>query len=764
MRRRSETETRDPPKIRSSSVRGFNGARSNVEIQVKFMDPDSECQPNVRPDEPAVLNEPTRDLAWISEKLKNIRDNSKSSFLIEKRRPITKSLFLSPLANASTNSGVAVGCILECFNEDFSRLDQAIIIIPSDFLLTSYNAEGANIVDKGSDKDMRSPFSVEKVIPIDLSFLFSPLGGASKTSGSERLDGVFSGKRKRLRQWVANTSFPNTEESCSKGCDLVSVLINRLFPDTAENNAESSACQCCRNEKPRQMRTETKFSSYAFPELDTCDKDCHWTPQRDLLETEYGCYSDDVCNRSAENLEIVPSEWDTKGCDAPLTRHASRSHFQFGKDCHWTPRRDLLETEYGCYSDDVCNRSAENLEIVPSEWDTKGCDAPLTRHASRSHFQFGKDCHWTPRRDLLETEYGCYSDDVCNRSAENLEIVPSEWDTKVCDAPLTRHAARSHFQFGKKKFRADFECDTPSMITIQDPYFCSNVENYESTASRHIKGLNDFRGMDESANGRGPSTLLLGWDVDSCEDQGVLCITKRNAEMNYTMAASWDDHQQSLDNCSVESELDTSSFLISYPFQFTSLPHPHSAPFSNVNEEKFLLAELKHFPLSLPCTSTCHNLLKDCDTYDTCDGSSTFSPLNHQWVLSKVFSEKHHRDMEPFLHPSGLGFDLGWMHLSISSFSDLYSPSYEGSQSLSKESPCSYLLTEEQHEDCFYSSNHSQNIPHFSEDTLNNHECFSTNSWIPIDKEMSTPVLLNSSSWLRTEEDIYYDDGERIYI
>lgn len=653
MRRRSETEIRDPPKIRSSSVRGFSGARSNVEIQdvirakrVKFMDPDSECQPNVRPDEPSVLNEPTRDPAsnapktseyaffkklkknagcshsyasqkenqsknfepsgcsrGISEKLKNIRDNSKSSFLVEKRRPITKSLFLSPLANASTTS------------------------------------EAANIVDKGSDKDMRSPLSVEKVIPIDLSFLFSPLGGASKTSGTEHLDGVFSGKRKRLRQWVANTSFPNTEESCSEGCDLVSVLINRLFPDTAENN-------CCRNEKPRQMRTETKFSSYAFPELDTGDKDCHWTPRRDLLETKYGCYSDDVCSRSAENLEIVPSEWDTEGCDAPLIRHASRSHFQFGKN----------------------------------------------------------------------------------------------------------------------KFRADYEGDTPSMITMQDPYFCSNVENYESTASRHIKGLNDFRGMDESVNGRGPSTLLLGWDVDSCEDQGVLSITKQNAEMNYTMAASWDDHQQSLDNCSVESELDTSSFLFSYPFQFTSLPHHHSAPFSNVNEKKFLLAELKHFPLSLPCTPTCHNLLKDCDTYDTCDGSSTFSPLNHQWVLSKVFNEKHHRDIEPFLHPSGLGFDLGWMHLSISSFSDLYSPSYEGSQSPSKESPCSYLLTEEQHEDCFYSSNHSQNITHFSEDTLNNHERFSTNSWIPIDKEMSTPVLLDSSSWLRTEEDMYYDDGERIYI
>lgn len=359
-----------------------------------------------------------------------------------------------------------------------------------------------------------------------------------------------------------------------------------------------------------------------------------------------------------------------------------------------------------------------------------------------------EDCYWTRRRDLLKTEYGCYSEDVCDRS---VEIVPSEWDTKSSDSSLNTRASRSHFQFGKRKYSADNEGGTPSLIAIQDPYFCWNVENYESTASRHIKGLNDFQVLDESVNGRGPSTLLLGWDSGSFEDQGVLSITNWYAEMNSTMAASWDGHQPSLDNSSAASELDTSSFLFSYPSQLTSLPHPHSAPFSNRNEEKFLLAELKHFPLSLPSTPTYQNLLKECDTYDICNGSSTFSSQNHDWDISKVFSGMHHPDMEAFLFPSGLGFDFGWRQLSIrGSFRELDSTCYDVSQSPSKESPSSYLLMEEQHEDCFYSSNHSQNIPQFSEDTHDNHKWPSTDLWIPIDQDITTPFLLDSSCWLRT--------------
>lgn len=181
------------------------------------MDPESDCQPSTRPNEPAVLFKPTRDLAsngpktsefaffkklkedagcprpskkeenqlknfepsvcsrGISEKFKDIRDNSKSTCLVENVRPITHSLFLSPVADASTNS------------------------------------EAANIVDKDRHKDIRSPLFFEKVKPTNNNFLFSPLGSASKTSGTESLDGVFSVKRNRLRQWVANTSLPRAE-------------------------------------------------------------------------------------------------------------------------------------------------------------------------------------------------------------------------------------------------------------------------------------------------------------------------------------------------------------------------------------------------------------------------------------------------------------------------------------------------------------------------------------------------------------------------
>ncbi|GMP90501.1 hypothetical protein CsSME_00041600 [Camellia sinensis var. sinensis] len=56
MKRRREINTRDPPKIRSSSIRVFNGVRSYPETgddvirgkRVKFRDPELDCPPNIR--------------------------------------------------------------------------------------------------------------------------------------------------------------------------------------------------------------------------------------------------------------------------------------------------------------------------------------------------------------------------------------------------------------------------------------------------------------------------------------------------------------------------------------------------------------------------------------------------------------------------------------------------------------------------------------------------------------------------------------------
>ncbi|KAK2648857.1 hypothetical protein Ddye_016346 [Dipteronia dyeriana] len=48
---------------------------------------------------------------------------------------------------------------------------------------------------------------------------------------------LFSTKRQKLHQWVADISFPEIKEFCSKGYEFVSVLLSRLFPESGEDNS-----------------------------------------------------------------------------------------------------------------------------------------------------------------------------------------------------------------------------------------------------------------------------------------------------------------------------------------------------------------------------------------------------------------------------------------------------------------------------------------------------------------------------------------------
>ncbi|GFZ20174.1 hypothetical protein Acr_28g0008790 [Actinidia rufa] len=720
MKRSRHINARDPPKMRSSSVTGLNGVQSYVETEdeirakkVRFSDPEHDCLPNVRPNVSHVQHIPSRDSAsnvpktseyaffkklkkdagccrsytsnkeddklkkfessgctkGISTMFKSNCDNITPSLLIEKATPTTHNLFLSPDINASNN------------------------------------LEAANTVEQNMHKDIRSPSFAERVKPIKRSLFLSPLGVALKNSGNEYLDEeVFSGKREKLRQWVAKTSLSEVEELW---CDLVSMLISRLFPDGDENNS-------CRAAKPMPMQRDTKYLSSAAPESDIYDKEYHWTDSKDLLKAEHGWYLDDFCDRPGE---IIPSKWDTKASNSPSTSYASNNHFQY-----------------------------ENKEF--------GCDI------------YDKEYHWTDGKDLLQAEHDWYLDDFCDRPRE---IIPSKWDTKASNSPSTSYASNNHFQYENKEFGFDYKCRSASLITTCDPYAFSDVENYGYTASTYIKELDKFQDLDDSADGREPCGLLLGWDFDNLKDR-ALSITSRNADMNlHKLAASWDVHQQSLDDSFDAHDLPPSSFFLNYPSKFIPLPHPHSENFCNweagrfLEEEKFLVTELKHLPLSRSLKFL--NLRENYNTYNLCEDRRIVSPQHHHWVISKVFSEKLYPDLEAYLFPSGLGFDLGWKCLSKSgSFNELNLSTYNGSQSPLKENPCSYLLTEEQHEDCSYSLKKRQGVTCFAEDTLDSHEWSSINFQIPIDKGMAHPLPHDSSSWLRPDEVIDYDDDVRIYI
>ncbi|PQQ20043.1 uncharacterized protein Pyn_06977 [Prunus yedoensis var. nudiflora] len=65
-----------------------------------------------------------------------------------------------------------------------------------------------------------------------------------ETETENRHADVFHRKRQKLRQWVAETSFPEIDELCSKGYDFVSVLLSRLVPKCNENNRSRESIFC----------------------------------------------------------------------------------------------------------------------------------------------------------------------------------------------------------------------------------------------------------------------------------------------------------------------------------------------------------------------------------------------------------------------------------------------------------------------------------------------------------------------------------------
>ncbi|CAK9133445.1 unnamed protein product, partial [Ilex paraguariensis] len=150
----------------------------------------------------------------ISNKFKHSSKDLRSSFLAEKARPTNEDSFLA------------------CLNGESKK--------------------ATDIADKvkRSFKDFSSPLLTENVTPINHNLFPSAHGGALKNAGNWSEKGVFFAKRQKLRQGVSDTSLPEVDELCSKGLDLVSVLLSRLLPEGNENNY-------CRNPKSKQEDSDT---------------------------------------------------------------------------------------------------------------------------------------------------------------------------------------------------------------------------------------------------------------------------------------------------------------------------------------------------------------------------------------------------------------------------------------------------------------------------------------------------------------------------
>ncbi|XP_065624510.1 uncharacterized protein LOC111986220 isoform X3 [Quercus suber] len=150
-------------------------------------------------------------------------------------------------------------------------------------------------------KDFSSSLLAENVTPSNFSSHLPPLGGALKKSGGQHGRGeIFSKKRHKLRKWVVETSYPHIEELCLKGYDFVSLLLNRLFPESNKNSGFKKS-------KSREVDIDTKSQFLTSLELHSQLKKLSHMPARNYMELDHVSHLDDgpsSCwlNRSPEGV------------------------------------------------------------------------------------------------------------------------------------------------------------------------------------------------------------------------------------------------------------------------------------------------------------------------------------------------------------------------------------------------------------------------------------------------------------------------------
>ncbi|KAF9611071.1 hypothetical protein IFM89_026955 [Coptis chinensis] len=102
-----------------------------------------------------------------------------------------------------------------------------------------YNHTKERIKMVQSNHEFGSPSHIEKVTPINTMVPLSP--GVSMNSGPERQQkDIFSVKRQNLVRLAAKTASLDMNEICTKGYDLVSILLERLVPAEGNVVAETS--------------------------------------------------------------------------------------------------------------------------------------------------------------------------------------------------------------------------------------------------------------------------------------------------------------------------------------------------------------------------------------------------------------------------------------------------------------------------------------------------------------------------------------------
>ncbi|XP_026435939.1 uncharacterized protein LOC113333739 isoform X2 [Papaver somniferum] len=292
---------------------------------------------------------------------------------------------------------------------------------------------------------------------------------------------VFAAKRKKLLRWALEFSSSDISQCHSKGYDLVSVLLQRLIPES-----NKTASMICSTQKTKHPVSTTKSQLLALEELPESSS----SPVNFVRPFAKHCIENGLSNCwSNQFRENIFMQLDTKNSGSPLAQQANKFHLQcrkrYSDDFTGDKRRRSLQImrESDFDLDLIDDRKLGSLQMRrESDYDIdyldrkelfSGYGHPSLKQ-SKSDFSIRGNLHsfW----DFSEKQLGLSN----KSSSKELDALYDLNEPLLRSEQCTQYLGYYDYDWGNEQY---LSCNSPITILDWSPTSSTLSEDYNWTTS-----------------------------------------------------------------------------------------------------------------------------------------------------------------------------------------------------------------------------------------------------------------------------------------
>ncbi|XP_026422514.1 uncharacterized protein LOC113318557 isoform X1 [Papaver somniferum] len=335
------------------------------------------------------------------------------------------------------------------------------------------------------------------------------LPGESRNSGAQNRNvEVFAAKRKKLLRWALEFSSSDISQCHSKGYVLVSVLLQRLIPESNK----TASMQICSTQKTKHPVSTTKSQLLALEELPESSS----SPVNFVRPFAKHCIENGLSNCwSNQFRENIFMQLDTKNSGSPLAQQANKFHLQcrkrYSDDFTDDKRRRSLQMmrESDFDLDLTDDRKLGSLQMPrESDYDIdyldrkelfSGYGHPSLKQ-SKSDFSIRGNLHsfW----DYSEKQLGLSN----KSSSKELDELYDLNEPLLRSEQCTQYLGYYDYDSGNEQY---LSCNSPITILDWSPTSSTLSEDYNWTTSNLKYSATELQSSSDFALCEGPGFPLL---------------------------------------------------------------------------------------------------------------------------------------------------------------------------------------------------------------------------------------------------------------